>query len=205
MLQPSPTQATTLPSSEPIASSTVSRSARSWQGWSRSVRPLMTGTARVGRQLLDIGVGEGPDHQPVDEAGEDAGHVLERLAAAELDVAGREEDGVSAKLAGADLEGDAGAGGALGEDQADVLVGERPVPVFPALHRMRGVEQRPQLGARDVGKGEEVTGRHGPLTGQRSARMAEWILPPGVGVGEAGGGLGKSRHPEGAKRLRSLP
>ena len=44
MLFPSPIQATRFPSHDPRYWRTVSRSASTWQGCSRSVRPLITGT-----------------------------------------------------------------------------------------------------------------------------------------------------------------
>src|SRR5438445_6464180 len=43
MLLPSPTQAIRFPSHVPSASRTVNRSASTWQGCDRSVRPLITG------------------------------------------------------------------------------------------------------------------------------------------------------------------
>ena len=87
MLLPSPIQATTLPSQPPSASLTVSRSASTWQGCSRSVRPLMTGIEAVARQLLHVGVIEGADHDAVEIAGEHPRGVADRLAPAQLDVA----------------------------------------------------------------------------------------------------------------------
>ncbi len=44
-LLPSPTQAKVRPATGPRCSSKVIRSARIWQGWLLSVRPLITGTA----------------------------------------------------------------------------------------------------------------------------------------------------------------
>ena len=41
---------------------------------------------RCGREALNLGMLEGPDDDPVDEAGEDPRGVLDRLAAPELDV-----------------------------------------------------------------------------------------------------------------------
>ncbi len=134
MLFPSPTQAMTLPSQPPSVSRTVSRSASTWQGCSRSVRPLITGIGAIASQLLDIGVIVGADHDPVEIAGEDPCGVPDRLAPAQLDVAGGEEERVPAELEGADLEGDPGAGGALGEDHPQGLPGERLLPVLASLH-----------------------------------------------------------------------
>ena len=58
------------------------------------------------RQLLDVLVGEGADHDAVHVARQHARRVGDRLAAAELDVARREEERVPAELKGADLERD---------------------------------------------------------------------------------------------------
>ena len=44
LLDPSPRKASVRPASRPCASLTVCRSARIWQGWNRSVSPLITGT-----------------------------------------------------------------------------------------------------------------------------------------------------------------
>jgi hypothetical protein len=78
---------------------------------------------------------EGADHDAVHVAREDAGGIADRLAPAELDVARREEERVPAELVGADLEGDAGAGGALGEDHRQRLAGERPLRYSPLFRR----------------------------------------------------------------------
>ena len=45
LLHPSPTHASRLPSSGPRRSRSVSTSASAWQGWCRSVSPLITGTS----------------------------------------------------------------------------------------------------------------------------------------------------------------
>ena len=65
------------------------------------------GHVGVLRQLLDVLVREGADHDAVDVAREHARRVGDRLAAAELDVARREKQRVAAELVGADLERDA--------------------------------------------------------------------------------------------------
>ena len=44
MLLPSPMKHSFSPSREPLYSRMVIRSASTWQGWQKSVRPLMTGT-----------------------------------------------------------------------------------------------------------------------------------------------------------------
>ena len=108
---------------------------------------------------------EGPDHDAVEVTGEDPGGVADGLAAAELDVTGAEEERVPSELEGADLEGDAGAGGALGEDHAQGLAGERLVAVVLALHSGREVEEGEELGRGEVGDREEVS---------------RWLHRPGV-------------------------
>ena len=126
------------------------------------MRPLITGIEREAGQLLDVGVIVGADHDAVEVAREHARGVADRLAPAELDVAGGEEERVSAELEGADLEGDAGAGAALGEDHPQRLAGERLVGVVAPLHAGGEIEDGEQLGAGEVGDGEEVTwGGHG--------------------------------------------
>src|SRR5690606_35089351 len=84
----------------------------------------------------------------------------DRLAAAELDVPGREKEGVPAELEGADLEGDAGAGGALGEDHAERSAGERLFLIISPLHPGGEVENGMELVAGEVGDGEEVALGH---------------------------------------------
>ncbi len=61
----------------------------------------------VFRQLFDVGVGEGTNHDAVDVAGKDARGVGNGLTTPELDIARRQEQGVAAELVGAHLEGDA--------------------------------------------------------------------------------------------------
>jgi DNA gyrase/topoisomerase IV subunit A len=69
-----------------------------------------------------------------------------------------------------------------------------PVTELPELARGKGnkimnipsaravTEQAQKFRAADVGKREEMAGRHGPLTRQGSARMAEWsLVVPGYG------------------------
>ena len=85
-----------------------------------------------------------------------------------------EEERVAAELVGADLEGDAGAGGALGEDHPQRLAGERLVAVLPALHAGGEVEQGDELGAREIGDREEVSrGLHRPGAGGRGVEVGQ--------------------------------
>jgi hypothetical protein len=114
------------------------------------------------RQFLHIGLRESADHDAVDVAGEHPGGVPDRLAAAELDVAGGEEERVGAELTGTDLERDAGPGTALGEDERHGLALKRAFGVFARLHPEGEVEERLALGARDIIKGEEIALSHAP-------------------------------------------
>src|SRR5690606_9144398 len=98
----------------------------------------------------------GADHDAVDVAGEDTGRVPDGLAAAELDVAGREEQGVAAELERPDLEGHAGARGALLEDHRERLAGERLAAILAELDAPGQVEQVVQLVGGEVRDLEEI-------------------------------------------------
>ena len=91
------------------------------------------GNARVVRELLDIALREGAEDGAVDHPAQHARGVLDRLAAAKLDLAGGQEDHLAAQLADADLEGDAGARGGLGEEHGPGLAGQRLLGVLPAF------------------------------------------------------------------------
>jgi hypothetical protein len=105
-------------------------------------------------------VGERADHDAVHVAREHAGRVLDGLAPADLDVAGREEQRVPAELERPHLERDAGAGAALGEDHAQRLAGERAVGIRAPLHQGGQVEQGADLSFREIRDGQKVTFRH---------------------------------------------
>ena len=122
-------------------------------------------------ELLHVALGEGANHDPVDVAREDPSHVADRLAAAELDVARGEEESVTAELLGADLERNAGAGAALGEDHRQSLAGEREFGIRARLHPDRRIKQGLALGPGQIIKGEEVALSHA-VPGRGSARMA---------------------------------
>src|SRR5204863_8956715 len=87
------------------------------------------GDRREAGQLLDLAVVVGADHDAVHVARQHPGRVRDRLAAADLDVLAGEEEGSAAELVGADLKGDPGAGGRLGEDHRQRLAGEGGLPV----------------------------------------------------------------------------
>ena len=78
-----PTTRRACPSIGPRCSSKVITSAMSWQGWVRSVRPLMTGTVRAPPARAAALLG-GAHHDRVDVARQHARGVGDRLAAAEL-------------------------------------------------------------------------------------------------------------------------
>ncbi len=67
-LLPSPDQASFLPRIGPFCSSKVSTSAMIWQGCEASVRPLITGTGRMPRELQQLLVRVGADHDRIDIA-----------------------------------------------------------------------------------------------------------------------------------------
>ena len=107
-------------------------------------------------QLLDLGVVVGADHDAVHVAREHAGGIGDRLAAADLDVLAGEEEGLAAELVGADLKGDAGPGGRLGEDHGQGFPGEGGLPVLLGLHPFGEVEELLDLRTAEVGDLEEV-------------------------------------------------
>src|SRR3954449_5042776 len=102
---------------------------------------------------------EGPDHDAVDIAGQYPGGILDRLPPSQLDVTGGKEERVPAELEGADLEGDSGAGRALGEDHGQRLAGERLLPIVAALHAGGQIENGEELGFGEVRNREEMAGR----------------------------------------------
>ena len=113
------------------------------------------------RQVEDGLVGEGAGHDAVHVAGEDLGGIRDRLAAAELDVAARKEEGLTAHLRHAHLEAHPRAGGGLLEDHGERL----PVHVVFVLLRMglhvRGkAEETGDLLGRQVVDRDQMTG-HG--------------------------------------------
>ena len=78
---------------------------------------VVDGDAGPLRQRLDRVLPESPELDGVEHAPEHPGRVLDRLLGAEVDVLLREEHGVAALLAEGGLEGAAGAGGPLLEQQ----------------------------------------------------------------------------------------
>ncbi len=139
-------------------------------------------------QLLDLGVAVGADHDPVDIAGQHPGGVRNRLTPPDLDVLAGEEEGLAAQLVGPDLEGDAGAGGRLGEDHRQRLAGEGGLPILPPLHPLGQIEELLDLLAAEVGDLQEVALGQ-VLTPGPSVKMTGYddrrILPGGGGKDKA--------------------
>ena len=165
-LLPSPTMTTFLPSMVPRRSSTVRMSAMTWQGWFRSVSPLITGTRRA-RQVDDFAVVEPADHDAVAHPAEDLRHVVHRLARADPDFLVRDEHRLAAELAEGDLEADARAQARLGEHAGQHAVGVRVRQRVRARQRLGllgEVEHGPQLGQGEIVDGQEIPlVRHVPL------------------------------------------
>lgn len=119
-------------------------------------QPIDHGHVRELRELLDVLMREGADHDAVNVARQHARRVGDRLAAAELYVARREKERVPAKLVGAHFEGDTRSRGRFHEDHREGLPSERLARVFAAAHSLGEVEEREQLGRGEVGDREEV-------------------------------------------------
>ena len=79
------------------------------------------GHRAVLREILDLLLVEGADHDAVHIAGEHARGILHRLAAADLRALAREYDGVAAELVDAHLERNARSGGGFLKDHAERL------------------------------------------------------------------------------------
>src|SRR5213596_2163635 len=158
--------------------------------------PVDDGNRRLARQLLHLGVIEGPDHDAADVAGQHPRGVGDRLAPPQLDVAGRKEQGVPAQLVRPHLEGDPGARARLGEDHRQALARERGLPVGPRLHPPGQVEQAQDVVPSEVGDGEEIALGHGlswRVSQNDSLRLL--ILPRGC----SGASLRRRRSSRGAR------
>ena len=111
-------------------------------------QPVDDGHVGVLGQLLDVGLGEGADHDRVDVAREHPGRVLDRLAAPELQVGGREVEAYAAELGDADLERDARSRRRLLEEHGQCPAGEELVGIplcLRTLELVGQVERRCQL------------------------------------------------------------
>ena len=93
------------------------------------------------REVLDVLLGEGADHDRVEVALENVSRVPDRLAAAELEVAGREVEPVAAELRDPDLERDSRSRRGLLEDEPDRPAGQELVRLALALELLQLVGQ----------------------------------------------------------------
>ncbi len=84
----------------------------------------------IARQLLDLGLLEGPNRESREIARQDSGRIGDGLAAAELQLIGTEGDGQHAQAPGRGLEADSCPRRRLVEDEPDAPAGER-VPGHP--------------------------------------------------------------------------
>src|ERR1700687_1095330 len=129
-LLPSPTSTTCCSGSSPRTSSRVSRSARTWQGCERSVRPLITGfsdeaaSCRMSSWVRGRAAAE-PRDDAVHVAIQHPGGVGDGLPDAELDVLLGQGGGGAAKPCDPHLERDARAMGGFLEEHGDVPAFER--------------------------------------------------------------------------------
>ena len=111
----------------------------------------MTGIVGVLGELLDVRLRERADHDRVEVAREHGRRVLDRLAAAELEVVRGEVEPGAAELRDADLERDARARRRLLEDHPERPAGEErgaPRARCARLQLVGEVEQQLQLLAR---------------------------------------------------------
>ena len=124
---------------------------------------------------FDVGMVVGADHHGVDIAGKNPGGVLDRLAAAELHVAGGGGDRAAAELAHRHVEGKAGARGGLLEDHREGVALERGAGIDAALgpagagllRTVRLVEDRAQVCLLQRPDIEKVADRHGRGPGKK--------------------------------------
>ena len=138
----------------------------------QQVRHRLAGVAVIGQavddrdgrpfgQAEDFIVLEGAGHDSIDHAGENAGHVLHRLALAESDFLFAEEKAVSAQVRHADGEADAGAEAGLLEDHRQGFSGQDRIVAagfLVLLFQFRGdVETVFEILERGVGDGDEMT------------------------------------------------
>jgi hypothetical protein len=104
-------------------------------------QPVDDRNGRVGGQLLDIGLGKGPDHDRVEVARQDARGVLDRLAASQLEVVGREVEPDAPELPDPDLERHTRPGRRLLEDHSERPAGEQPVFLARGLRALELVAE----------------------------------------------------------------
>ena len=121
-------------------------------------------------QGFELFLAEGTHDEAVRVAGQHAGGVLERFAAAELRVAGRNEDRVAAELAHAHFEGHAGPRGSLFENQQQGLPRQEIGPDLVVLHLLGPKKNLPGLIPGDIQNGQKMLG-HRTFTPSSSANI----------------------------------
>src|ERR1019366_7152449 len=107
------------------------------------------------------GMIENANHDRVDETRQDARGIGDGLAAAELHFLAGQHDCFAAEFAHRDVEGDSRAGRGFVENHRQNLAGEGPVRralslAAACLDALRGVENPPQVGSRNLRKIEEM-------------------------------------------------
>ena len=123
---------------------------------------------RVFGQLAQLCHAVGAQHDRIDIARQHARRVGDTLATAKLHLLAREDDGVAAELADADLERHARAGGGLFEDQRDGFAGERLALDPAALGQHAKIDHAAQRGGVVVHQFQEVPGWAGHARPLRS-------------------------------------
>ena len=171
--EPSPTKARLEAGELAEASRSVSRSASACSGWCRSESALTTGTPAA-RPALDrvVPVDAGHDRRAV--AGEHARGVLERLAAAELQLVGAEHDRQHAEPVDRGLQRDARARGRLLEEAGDAAPGRAAgVQVGRLVERLATARPAPSAARPSSPPSDRQPGRrgvHGGPPGETSDR-----------------------------------
>ncbi len=136
------------------------------------VREQLTGVQQVGQAVdhrypgvggkaLHLVVLEGADHDAVHHPGQYPGAVFDRLATPQLGIPRRQEQGMTAQLGHAGLEGDPGAGGGLFEHHGQGTAIERLVALAGTqnLFQLHGPSQQSLQRLRSqVEQGEKVPG-----------------------------------------------
>ncbi|MCY1174397.1 hypothetical protein D9M73_145980 [compost metagenome] len=119
--------------------------------------------AGVGGEFGQVAVGKGTDHHGVEHARHDDRAVADRLATAQLGVAGRQEDRLATELDHAGFEGNSGAGRGLFENHPEhaVFQGlEQYAAVTQVFELNASTDHADQLFGRAIHQGEKVPCAH---------------------------------------------
>jgi hypothetical protein len=121
--------------------------------------PVDDRDVRVRRQLVDVRLLEGPDHDAVEVARQDPRGVFDRLSASQLEVAGGQVEAAAAELRDPDLEADPRPRRGLLEDHPERAAGEIVMldPLLLArLQPVGDLEKRQEVGRLPVVHPQEV-------------------------------------------------